>query len=100
MKMCFPSVLGLDLPFYFFKRDRATIIADILKSLRYNPKGKRKTKIMQSANLSYDQLNRYLDLLMRNGYVMVEGHVYKPTSRGLEFLENVEGNYLKMKIRT
>ena len=98
--MYLPCTIGSNLLFYFFKRDRATIIADILKSLRYNPRGKRKTKIMQSANLSYDQLNKYLDLLMRNGYVMVEGHMYKPTSRGLEFLETVEGNYLKMKMRT
>lgn len=98
--MHFCSTIGSNLLFYFFKRDRATIIADILKSLKYNPRGKRKTKIMQSANLNFDQLNKYLDLLMRNGYVMVEGHMYKPTSRGLEFLETVEGNYLKMKIRT
>lgn len=98
--MSFCSIIGSSSLFLFFKRDRATIIADILRSMRFSPKGKRKTKIMQTANLSYDQLNRYLDLLLRNGYVMVEGHVYKPTSRGLEFLETVEADYLKLKIRT
>lgn len=83
----------------FQKRDRVTIIADILKSLNYSKRGRRKTNIMQSANLSYDQLNKYLDLLMRNGYVVVEGQMYKPTSRGLEFLETVENDYLKLRTR-
>lgn len=83
----------------FQKRDRVTIIADILKSLNYSKGGRRKTNIMQSANLSYDQLNKYLDLLIRNGYVIVEGQMYKPTSRGLEFLQTVENDYLKLKTR-
>jgi len=85
--------------FLFKKRDRATIIADILKSVRFNPKGKRKTNIMQCANLSFDQMNKYLDLLLKNGYIIVEGQMYKPTSRGLEFLESVEADYLKLKVR-
>jgi len=83
----------------FQKRDRVTIIADILKSIRYSKKGRRKTNIMQSANLNYDQLNKYLDLLIRNGYVIVEGQIYKPTSRGLEFLETIEADYLKLRIK-
>jgi len=83
----------------FQKRDRLTIIADILKSISYSKKGRRKTNIMQSANLSYDQFNKYLDLLIRNGYVIVEGRIYKPTSRGLEFLETIEADYLKLKTR-
>lgn len=91
----FPSFDSL---FWLFKkRDRVTIIADILKSVRYNPTGKRKTKIMQSANLSFEQMNKYLDLLLRNGYVIVDGQMYKPTSRGLAFLDIVEADYLKMK---
>ena len=83
----------------FKKRDRATIIADILKSIRSSPKGRRKTNIMQSANLSSDQVNKYLDLLMRNGYIIVDRHLYKPTSRGLRFLETLETDYLKLKFR-
>lgn len=98
--MNFCSIVGSNSLFLFFKRDRATIIADILKSMRFSPQGKRKTKIMRTANLSYDQLNKYLDLLLRNGYVIVEGQVYKPTSRGLEFLETIESSYLKLKMRT
>jgi len=96
---CSISVSFNSLFFLFKKRDRATIIANILESIRFNPKGRRKTNIMQSANLSYDQLNKYLDLLMRNGYVIVEGQMYKPTSRGLEFLETFEAEYLKIKMK-
>lgn len=91
---CFDSLFWL-----FKKRDRVTIIADILKSVKYNPTGKRKTKIMQSANLSFEQMNKYLDLLLRNGYVIVDGQMYKPTSRGLAFLDFIEADYLKMKIQ-
>lgn len=83
----------------FKKRDRATIIADILKSVSFTPKGRRKTNIMQSANLSSTQVNKYLDLLMRNGYVIVDGYLYRPTSRGLRFLHNLESDYLRLKIR-
>jgi len=54
---------------------------------------------MQSANLSTDQMNKYLDLLIRNGYVIVDGYMYKPTSRGLRLLQNLETEYLKLKIR-
>lgn len=98
--MYFQTCSKLSSLFFFFKkRDRATIIADILKSVRYNPQGRRKTNIMQSANLSFEQMNKYLDLLLRNGYIIVDGHMYKPTSRGLEFLESVETDYLKLKTR-
>lgn len=54
---------------------------------------------MQSANLSTEQVNKYLDLLMRNGYIIVDGRLYKPTSRGLELLENLQTEYLKLKVR-
>ncbi len=98
--MHFNVSLSIDSLFSIFKkRDRATIIADILKSIRFNPQGRRKTNIMQSANLSTDQMNKYLDLLIRNGYVIVDGYLYKPTSRGLRLLQNLETEYLKLKIR-
>ena len=90
------------LPFFAFKyRDRAKIIADILISLAVKPDGKRKTNIMQSANLSSDLLNRYLDLLLRNGYIMVENSaIYKLTPRGLHLLQNLDIEYLRIRMRT
>ena len=84
----------------FKKRDRATIMADILKSVTGAQRGKRKTNIMQSANLSSDLVNKYLDVLLRNGFVILsEGYMYRPTSKGLRFLQNLENDYLKLKFR-
>ena len=48
----------------FRYRDRTTIIGDILDSVNGDPRGKTKTSIMRSANLSFDQTNKYIDLLM------------------------------------
>ena len=93
--------LRILLPFSAFKyRDRAKIIADILSSLIIRPEGKRKTNIMQSANLSSDLLNKYLDLLLRNGYILVENNtVYKLTPRGLKLLQNLDVEYLRMAMK-
>jgi len=85
----------------FKYRDRATIIADILGSLVERPDGKRKTNIKQSANLSSDLLNKYLDLLLRNGYIMInDGDVYRLTQRGLKLWQNLDLEYLRIRIRT
>jgi len=81
----------------FKNRDRATIIADILSSLAKNPRGKRKTNIIQSANLSNYMSNKYLDLLLLNGFVKIEdGGIYKPTTKGLKLLQNLDIQYLKI----
>lgn len=90
------------LPLFTFKyRDRATIIGDILSALCINPRGRRKTNIKQSAGLSNDMLNKYLDLLLRNGYVLIEnGDVYKLTQRGLRLLQNLDVEYLRMSMKT
>jgi len=75
-------------------------MADIIKSVTGTQRGKRKTNIMQSANLSSDLVNKYLDVLLRNGFVVLaEGYMYKPTSKGLRFLQNLENDYLKLKFR-
>lgn len=84
----------------FKKRDRATIIANILSSLSRNPRGKRKSNIIQSANLSNDMSNKYLDLLLLNGFVEVEdGVFYKPTAKGLKLLQSLDIEYLKIMMR-
>jgi len=83
----------------FKKRDRAAIMADILKSVTGTQRGRRKTNIMQSANLSSDLVNKYLDVLLRNGFMVSEGYMYKPTGKGLRFLQNLESDYLKLKFR-
>ena len=82
------------------KIERATIIADLLKLVTTTSKSRRKTNLMQSANLSSDQMNKYLDLLMRNGYVILDdGNMYKATNKGLRLLQNLEADYLRLKCK-
>jgi predicted transcriptional regulator len=81
----------------FAKRDRVTIILDILESLRDKHKGKRKTNIMQSANLSTYQVRKYLELLYINGLVKKYGDAYQVTHKGLEFMRTFEQLNLKLK---
>jgi len=93
------SVL-LKLPFSIFKyRDRYTIVADILKAVAKSNRGIRKTQIMQRANLNSDLLNKYLDMLIRNHYIIIDGYTYKLTSRGMQFLQSFEAEAMKLQYR-
>ena len=87
----------------FKYRDRVSIIGDILKTVKQpSGKGKKKTQIMQSANLNYDQINKYLALLISNGYIKAERSeiherpVYRATSKGLNFVETLEAENLRL----
>ena len=71
----------------FSKRDRVTIIVAILETLKTKHEGRRKTNIMQSANLSTDQVSKYLELLAINGLIKMDGNIYQVTRRGADFLE-------------
>ena len=89
---------------YEFKyRDRVSIISDILRTVTNSSgKGKRKTQIMQSANLNYDQVNKYLSFLINNGYIKIEHSeiygrpVYRATSKGLNFVKFLETENLRV----
>ncbi len=71
------------------RRDRLTIMAQILDIAR---EGTLKTQIMYRANLSFAQLNEYLDLLKEVNLLLVnseEGRVmYKTSSKGMTYLKN------------
>lgn len=86
------------IPAYLFaKRDRVSICLDILETLKNKREGRRKTNIMQSANLSTDQIGKYLELLYLNGMVKKDGNIYQVTRRGVEFLEAFERLNMKLK---
>lgn len=90
--------LGSLFPAYLFsKRDRVSIIVAILENLRTKHEGRRKTNIMQSANLSTDQVSKYLELLYINGLVKKDGNIYQVTRRGVEFLDVFERLNLRLK---
>ena len=84
--------------FAFGKRDKVTIMIDILKTAKDSREGKRKTQIIQSANLNYYQVNKYLHLLMINGFILIDGaNRYRVTDRGLRFVKTLESLNLTLK---
>jgi len=87
----------------FKYRDRVSIISDILMTVKDSSgKGRRKTQIMQSANLNFDQVNKYLAWLISNGYIEAEhseihrGPMYRATSKGLNFVKFLEAEHLRL----
>jgi len=73
------------------RRDRLYIIAEILAIAK---DGSLKTQIMYRANLSFAQLNEYLNFLLKRELMKVDtGNVktlYKTTSKGVKYLESYE----------
>ena len=76
----------------FKYRDRMTIVIDILKAVRNSGNGKRKTQIMQSANLNCAQMKRYLDYLTDRGLIRItdEESKFKITNKGFRFLSSLQ----------
>jgi predicted transcriptional regulator len=82
----FPQILHA-----FKYRDRTTIISDILKAVKRSKKGRKKTQIMQSANLNYIQTKKYLNYLTNCGFIVVtERQRYIITNKGSSFLQLIE----------
>jgi predicted transcriptional regulator len=73
------------------RRDRLYIIAEILAIAK---DGSLKTQIMYRANLSFAQLNEYLNFLIKRELLKVNSDnkktFYKTTSKGVKYLENYE----------
>jgi len=71
------------------RRGRHDIVADILK---VSKDGANKTKIIYKANLSFDQSNTYIDLLLEKGLLQLGNphNIYKTTDRGLIFLKRYQ----------
>ena len=73
------------------RRDRLYIIAQILNIAK---SGSLKTQIMYRANLSFAQLNEYLDFLTKIHLITIQNenkrNVYKTTDKGNRYLEKYE----------
>src|SRR5215204_3995241 len=72
-------------------RERTQIIADILHQCKEN---KRKSHVMQKANLNFDQVSHYLGDLLGRGLVeqglSEGGNIYRTTDKGREFLDRYQ----------
>ncbi|MCW3984673.1 MAG: winged helix-turn-helix domain-containing protein [Candidatus Bathyarchaeota archaeon] len=70
------------------RRDKLIIMMEIISIAK---SGTSKTHIMFKANLSFSQLNEYINFLTKHGLLQktqLDGKaVYVPTSKGLEFVE-------------
>lgn len=69
-------------------RSRVRIAADILEIAR---QGSRKTRIMYLGNLSFDLLQKYLDMLVKFDLIEVRGAAeksYITTEKGRRFVED------------
>jgi len=77
--------LGHNAPWTRKNRNSIEIGASILQVARESAK---KTRIMYNANLSYGQLNRYLQLLTTSGLLAHDSpkRGYKTTERGILYL--------------
>jgi predicted transcriptional regulator len=67
----------------WLKRSRFDIVAGIVQDC-FLPKNK--TQIMYKSNLSFPQVNKYLDLLAANRLILPEKAKYRTTGKGQEFL--------------
>jgi predicted transcriptional regulator len=65
-------------------RDRLSIVAAILEAAN---SGASKTRIMFLANLSYNLLEKYLDVALKAEFVRAENYKYSLTQEGREFLK-------------
>ena len=70
-------------------RDRQSIIAAILETAN---SGANKTRIMFGANLSFKLLDKYLDLVVCNGFVQVHDSLCLLTETSRDFLRQY-GNF-------
>jgi len=73
------------------RRSNIEIIAEMLK---IGENGAGKTKIMYNANMSYDQIQKYLGFLMSEGFInkIEMGNpsvTYRVTDNGLKLLESI-----------
>lgn len=69
-------------------RSKARIFADIIESVSQQGHA-RPTKIMVDANLSYDRLTKYLELLLEKGLITKSTNsetLYSVTEKGLIYL--------------
>ena len=74
------------------RRSNIEIIADML---RVGENGAGKTEIMYSANMSYSQIQRYLDYLVTEGFInkVTMGNsmvAYQVTGTGLKLLKAID----------
>ncbi len=68
-------------------RDRLSIIAEVLEAAE---NGAGKTRIMFKANLSFNLLEKYLNVAIKAGFIRLDGCKYILTVEGHDFLKHYQ----------
>jgi predicted transcriptional regulator len=71
------------------KRDKYDIYHDILKACKSTVGGINKTRLMYSANLTFEVANKYLPLLEKSGLIARKDNLYFITKKGEEVLQKL-----------
>jgi predicted transcriptional regulator len=81
----------MDLTFPSKRRSSLVILIGILKAAK---KGIRRTHLLTSVSLSYEQSTRYIEFLKAHGLIKQHDSVYQTTDEGLELIEEFDSSSL------
>jgi len=73
------------------RRGALVISVTILKTAK---NGVRKTHLLSSVSLSYEQLTRYLEFLKARGFIREHDTLLQTTNKGLELVEEFDSSEL------
>jgi len=73
------------------RRGSLVISVTILKAAK---KGAKKTHLLSSVCLSYEQLIRYIEFLKTRGFIKEYDALYRTTEKGLQLIEEFESSSL------
>jgi len=92
---------------HFKYRGRFDIMLDILDQVKRDPEGKTRTEIKEEARLSYDQLQKYVDLLLLCDFIVGKNSRYGDreitrynlTQQGQELVKQIRGLYFAWSLQ-
>lgn len=76
-------------------RNSLEILRDMIRACQ-RADGLKKTRIMQACNMSPYQMGRYLDIIVRNGFVEYREPYYVATDRGVKFADALDSVSLQV----
>jgi predicted transcriptional regulator len=80
-------------------RSRTDVIADILKAIIVHDGKCRVTRLLYSAETSYEQLREYLEVMEDNDLIRKTPDGWEITKKGHEFLDCVENLNSMLKVK-
>ena len=81
----------MDLTFPSKRRSSLVISITILKAAR---RGIRKTHLLSSVSMNWDQFTKYIEFLKAHGFLDEYGNWYQTTREGLELIEEFDSSSL------